>query len=118
VLRPGGIRPAAPAAPLQVGFLTAMVDVRDVAQAHVLALDAPESLRHEVFIVTADSPLCQVDPAAYAADPAGTLDRLLPGVAAQVRAGALQLPTGTEWYTVAKAKRVLGYRPEHGFTLP
>jgi len=118
VLRPGGIRPAAPATPLQAGFLTAMVDVRDVAQAHVLALSAPESLRHEVFIITADSPLCQVDPAAYATDPASALDRVLPGVAAQVRAGALQLPTGTEWYTVAKAKRVLGYRPEHGFTLP
>jgi nucleoside-diphosphate-sugar epimerase len=117
VLRPGGIRPAAGYAPLQTGFLVGAVDVRDVAQAQVLALAAAESLRHDVFIITADSPLCQVQPQAYRADPAGMLDRVVPGVAARVRDGKLQLPAAGEWYSVAKAKRVLGYQPQFGFCL-
>ena len=117
VLRPGGIRPAEAYAGLQTGFLVGSVDVRDVAQAQVLALAAPESLRHDVFIITADSPLCQIASQAYKADPAGTLDRCVPGVAALVRAGKLQLPAAGEWYSVAKAKRGLGYQPRFNFAL-
>jgi len=117
VIRPGGIRPAESYAPLQTCYLAGAVDVRDVAQAQVLALQAPDSLRHDVFIITADSPLCQVDPQAYKADPAAALERVVPGVAALVRAGRLQLPAAREWYSVAKAKRVLGYRPQFGFAL-
>ncbi len=117
VLRPGGIRPAAGYAPLQTGFLVGAVDVRDVAQAQMLAVMAPLSLRHDVFIITADSPLCQLQPQAYAADPGLTLARVVPGVTALVRAGKLQLPVGGEWYSVAKARRVLGYRPQYNFRL-
>jgi hypothetical protein len=68
VLRPGGIRPADAYSPVSSGFLTACVDVRDVAQAHVLALEAPDAMAHELFIITADSPLCRVDPGAVKAD--------------------------------------------------
>jgi hypothetical protein len=70
-----------------------------------------------VFIITADSPLARVDPAAYRRDPAGTLDSVVPGAAALVEAGDLQLDPNAEWYTVEKAKRVLGYRPEYNFAL-
>lgn len=117
VLRPGGIRPAEAYAPLQTGFLVGAVDVRDVAQAHALALSAPATLRHDVFIVTADSPLCRVAASAYRADPVGALEAVVPGVAALVQAGKLQLPAG-EWYSVAKAQRGLGYQPQFGFRLP
>ena len=117
VLRPGGIRPAAAYGPLQVGFLGGLVDVRDVAQAHVLAVEAPESLVHEVFIVTADSPLCELDPDAYADDPVGMMERVVPGFAQAVADGRLQAGPLLEWYTVAKAKRLLGYRPQYGFVL-
>ncbi len=117
VLRPGGIRPAEAYAPRQTCYLAGVVDVRDVAQAQALALLAPESLRHDVFIITADSPLCQVDVQAYQADPVAALQRVVPGVAALVQAGTLQLPAVREWYSVAKAKRVLGYRPQFGFAL-
>ncbi|MBT3286951.1 MAG: NAD-dependent epimerase/dehydratase family protein [Victivallales bacterium] len=117
VLRPGGILPLERYAPHHAGFLTAAVCVHDVAQAHVLALQAPSDIRHEVFIIAADSPLCQVDPDAYTRDPVGTLDSVVPGAAALVEAGELKLDPNAEWYTVAKAKRVLGYRPQYGFTL-
>jgi len=117
VLRPGGIRPAEMYEPGYVGFLTAAVDVRDVAQAHVLGLQAPDEMTHEVFIITADSPLSNVDPEAFRQDPARTLDSVVPGAGELVRTGTLQLGAGAEWYTVEKAKRMLGYRPEFGFVL-
>ncbi len=117
VLRPGGIRPVELYAPTFAGFLTACVDVRDVAQAHVLALQAPADMQHEVFIITADSPLCRVDPAAFKADPAAALDSVVPGAGGLVRNGDVPIGPGAEWYTVEKAKRLLGYRPEYNFTL-
>ena len=117
VIRPGGIQPVEKYAPRSLGFLTACVSVRDVAQAHVLALQAPDEIKHDVFIITADSPLAQVDPDAYKRDPAGTLDSVVPGAGALVEAGEIELDANAEWYTVEKAKRVLGYRPEYGFTL-
>ena len=71
VLRPGGIgRPEAYASD-SLRYALGMVDVRDVAQAFVLALEAPEDMNHEVFIITADSPFCAVDGEAFREDPAG-----------------------------------------------
>lgn len=117
VLRPGGIAPADAYAPNQVNYLAGVVDVRDVARAHVLALEAPEDMRHEVFVVTADSPLCKVDPHEFRADPVGTLDKVVPGAAQLASQGKLQLSPDLEWYTVAKAKAMLGYEPKHNFTI-
>ena len=117
VLRPGGIAPADAYAPNQVKYLAGVVDVRDVAHAHVLALEAPEDMRHEVFVVTADSPLCKVDPDEFRADPVGTLDKVVSGAARLASQGKLQLSPDLEWYTVAKAKRMLGYEPKHNFTI-
>jgi len=114
-LRPGGIRPAESYDPTFSGLLVACVDVRDVAQAHVLALAASEDMKHEVFIVTADSPLCKVDPATVKADPAAALDSVVPGSGELVRNGSVPLAADSEWYTVGKAKRMLGYDPEYNF---
>jgi len=117
VLRPGGIRPAEAYDPQMAGLLTACVDVRDVAQAHLLALEAPEDMMHEVFIITADSPLCRAEPAAVRADPASALESVVPGAGARVRQGSLTLAPGAEWYTVEKARRMLGYSPRYNFAL-
>lgn len=68
------------------------VDVRDVAQSHLLALRAPDAMKHEVFIITADT-----------AEFSGRIAEL---------AGS-----NAEWYTVEKAKRLLGYRPQYNCTL-
>ncbi len=115
VLRPGGSRPVESYGPDQVGYLGGSVDVRDVAQAHLLALAAPAQLRHGVFVATADSPLCQLDPKAYRADPPGALEKVVPGVSRLVEAGRLQLSPELEWYSIDKAKRLLGYRPRYNF---
>ena len=117
VLRPGGIAPADTYAPNRVNYLAGAVDVRDVAQAHALALEAPEHMRHEVFVITADSPLCKVDPDEFRGDPVGTLDKVVPGAAKLASQGELQLSPELEWYTVAEAKAMLGYEPKYNFTI-
>lgn len=117
VLRPGGIRPADAFEPCSAGPLMGVVHVQDVAQAHALALKAPADVMHEVFIITADSPLCGVEPAAFRKDPAAALDSVVPGAGELVRNGTLKMSPDTEWYTVEKAKRLLGYRPEFSFEL-
>lgn len=109
MLRPGGIRPAEKYARHDPGYLFGMVDVRDVAQAHRLALELPATVRHEVFIITADSPLASVDSAEYHADPAAALRRVCPD------APPVSLPATAEWYTIAKARRQLGYQPQYNF---
>jgi nucleoside-diphosphate-sugar epimerase len=116
-LRAGGIRPADAYGPAQTAYMTACVDVRDVARAHVLALEAPDDLRHEVFNITADSPLCRVDPEAFAEDPVAALDAVVPGVAELVEQGELEVPAAPEYYTIAKAARLLGYEPEFNFAV-
>jgi nucleoside-diphosphate-sugar epimerase len=116
-LRAGGIRPAQAYGPGQTPYMTACVDVRDVARAHVLALEAPEDLRHETFVITANSPLCRVDPEAFADDPVAALDAVVPGVAALVEAGELEVPASPEYYTIARAARLLGYEPEFNFAV-
>lgn len=116
-LRPGGILPADASAGRRISLLSQAVDVRDVAQAHVHALTAPRHMQHEVFVVTADSPLTALDPEAYFAAPLDALQSVMPGVSEAVAAGKLELPLFQEWYTIARARRMLGYAPEHNFDL-
>ena len=117
VLRPGGIRPAELYGPNQISLLTTSVDVRDVAQAQALALQAPEEMAHEVFIVTADSPLSRVNPDTFRTDPGATLDTVVPGSAKRIQEGAFTIGPNVEWYSVEKAKQMLGYDPKFNFVL-
>jgi len=117
ILRPGGIRPADDFRPFDPALLFGAVDVRDVAQAHMLALQAREDLRHNVFVITADSPMCRVDLSAYQHDPARTLDALIPGVGQLVEDASVVLPARAEWYTIEKAQALLGYEPTFNFDL-
>ncbi|MHB1355016.1 MAG: NAD-dependent epimerase/dehydratase family protein [Anaerolineae bacterium] len=117
-LRPGGIcrEDAPPQARLSHLFGT--VDVRDVATAHLLALDAPDTMRHERFVITASSPLCQIAPTRFFADGSGVLEQLFPGFGRRVAEGLFTLPAhSVEWYSIAKATSLLGYWPRYGFGL-
>lgn len=116
-LRPGGIVPVDLYDPRHPRYLGGAVDVRDVVQAHVLALEAPDSVRHQVFNITVDSPLCRVDPEAFRRDPVGTLETVAPGARALAEAGQLDLDPRLEWYSIAAAQAVLGYRPQYNFRL-
>ncbi|MGD9496321.1 MAG: NAD-dependent epimerase/dehydratase family protein [Armatimonadota bacterium] len=118
VLRPGFICPEDVDFARTLDFLFFMVDVRDVARAHLRALEADLAIRHETCIITADSPLARISPLQFFADRTGTLERLYPGIGRSLEAGTLAPPRGTEWYTIERARRVLGFEPEHGFALP
>lgn len=113
VLRPGGIAPVERYRPDSIGYLGGMVDVRDVAQAHVLALEAPRSIRHDVFVITADSSLCGVDAQDYLRDPRACLLKLFPQLDGREDILAGHLPR--EWYSIAQARRRLGYAPRFNF---
>ncbi len=117
VIRPGGISPAEQYDSRKAGYLTAVVDVRDVAHAHVLALEAPGEMMHEVFNITADSPLCKLKPAAFRRDPVAALESVAPGAGELVLKGSLEVSPDWEWYSIEKAKRLLGYKPKYNFSL-
>ncbi len=114
-LRPGGILAVNASPAVRVGLLSAAVDVRDVAQAHLLALEAPPEMLHETFCITADSPLCRISAEDWAADPVGALERELPSIAQLVAANKLRPASIREWYSIEKARRLLGYQPQHNF---
>ncbi len=115
VLRPGGVGPTDRHKSGEAFYLVGGVDVRDVAKAHALALEAPEDIRHEVFIITADSALCRIDRQEYLSDPASALEKAVPGTKALVESGQLSLPASPEYCSVEKARRVLGYDPQYNF---
>ena len=73
-----------------------------------------ETLGHFVCrITTPDNPLCEVEPGEFFADPAGVLDSFVPGVGGLLAEGAVSVPAHPEWYTIERARRVLGYYPRH-----
>lgn len=114
-LRPGGIVPADAPIERRVGLLFGAVDVRDVAMAHKLALEAPGDIVHEAYVITADSPLCRIEPARFLANPLGTLVELVPGIGGLLAERIVAVPEHAEWYTIGKAQRAFGYRPSHKF---
>lgn len=114
-LRAGYIRPGDAWQPGVAEYLFGAVDARDVAQAHLLAAQAPESLGHEVCIVTAESPLAALDHTAYRASPIAAVGRVAPEVAAMARSGTIDLPLHAEYYSIERAQRLLGYEPRFGF---
>jgi len=116
-LRPGGILPAGAARESRVNLLWGSVDVRDVARAHVLALEAPETMMYEAFLIMPETPLCKIEPDSFFADPLGSLEKHLPGLAGLVAEGRIEIPAFREWYTIEKAKRMIGYNPQYNFDL-
>jgi len=115
VLRPGGIRPADTFDPQGKIYLSAGVDVRDVAAAHKCALLVSEDIVHDVFVITADSPLGKVSAEAYKEDPTGAFMEAITGIGLLIDNGTIDPSSIGEWYTVEKAKRVLGYCPQYNF---
>ncbi len=116
-LRPGGILPADAGKGARINLLSGCVDVRDVAQAHLLAAFAPEGLDHATMLVMPESPLCGVEPERFVKNPVEVLDEQIPGVAEAAGEGKLEVPDFREWYTIDKAKELLGYEPQHNFNM-
>ena len=116
ILRPGFICDEDCRFPDTWRLLSCMVDVRDVAGAHVAALEC-DAIHHGVFLVTADSPLARVEPLHFFADRRGCLEGLFPGIGRYIDDGAFDPVAIDEWYTLERARRVLGWTPQHNFEL-
>ena len=116
-LRPGGIQPADDSDTIRWGLLFQAVDVRDVAQAHALAAESGEGIQHEVFNITADSPLAEIDLRVYQQDCIATLEKLYPGISRFMNDQQKESLPGQEWYTINKAKQMLGYKPQYNFKI-
>lgn len=121
VLRPGYISNPGSHNARDPIFLFGGVNAADVADAHVLALRAPESLRHDTFIITADSPLALVSKAEYRTDPQAVLRRTVPGIGPLLDNGEISPDALPEWYahgwySIARARRILGFAPKCNFS--
>ncbi len=96
------------------------VDDRDVAQAFLLGLEN-ESIRFNAFNIMAEVPFAPEVFTRFKRDPKVVLKERYPGVAELVAARGLDLDEmlkmwGFTYWSVAKAKRELAYRPEHNFS--
>lgn len=97
-------------------FLHRRVDVADVVAAHLLALEMAPQLRFDKFIISATTPFTPDDLPALRRDAAAVLARCVPGFAAVYAARGWVAPTSIDRvYVNERARRVLGWAPEHDF---
>jgi UDP-glucose 4-epimerase len=95
------------------------VDDRDVAQAFVLGLDN-KTITFDAFNVMAEVPFSTEEFARFKREPESFLEEHYPGIAKLVDEqgedfGDLVRMWGFTYWSIEKAKRVLGYRPRYNF---
>ncbi len=92
------------------------VDLRDVVQAHRLALSAPGGAGFRAYNIAARSPFHPTDAVELYADAPAVIERYYPGARELIarRDGVLPHRIGRV-YDISKAERELDYRPRHNF---
>ncbi len=102
-------------APLMAAYrLHRGVDARDVAEAHALAL-ADDGPRCATFVISGATPFERTDMAGLQRDAAAVLRRRVPTLVAEFARRGWQLPaTIDRVYDAARARRELGWVPQHG----
>jgi UDP-glucose 4-epimerase len=95
------------------------VDDRDVAQAFLLGLD-DTSITFDAFNVMAEVPFCREEFSEWSREPESFLEERYPGVTRLVEEqradfGELVRMWGFTYWSIEKAKSVLGYRPRYNF---
>jgi len=95
------------------------VDDRDVASAFLLGLDSA-GITFDAFNVMAEVPFSTEEFGEWSRKPSGFLKGRYPGVAGLVEEqgadfGELVRMSGFTYWSIEKAKRVLGYRPRYNF---
>jgi len=92
------------------------VDIADVADAHLRAIEAAGRLGFGRFIVSATTPFGRGDLVALRHDAAGVIERLFPGAGGLFAARGWRLPDGIDRvYVNDLARAALGWRPAIDF---
>jgi UDP-glucose 4-epimerase len=92
------------------------VDVADVADAHLLAMDQAARIGFGKYIITATTPLSQADLAGLRDDAPAVVRRLFPDYAAEyARRGWRMFPSIGRVYVNARARADLGWTPRYDF---
>jgi UDP-glucose 4-epimerase len=92
------------------------VDIEDVVDSVVLAMERAPALGFDLFLISATTPFTRDDLAELGTDAPAVLARRVPEyVAAYARRGWKMLPTLDRVYVNARARAVLGWQPRHDF---
>ena len=92
------------------------VEIADVVDAHLVALDKAPVLGFGRYIISATTPFGPEDLAALGQDAAAVVERLYPGCGVLYAARGWSLfPMVDRVYVNALARRELGWRPRHDF---
>lgn len=97
-------------------YLYRRVDIQDVVDAHLLALDRAPALGFAKYIVSATTPFTPDDLAALHEDAPGVVRRLFPDQDAEyARRGWTMFPELERVYVNSRARADLGWRPYYDF---
>lgn len=97
-------------------YLYRRVDLQDVADVHLLALERAAEIGFGRYIVSATTPFARSDTAALATDAPGVVRRLFPDQEAEyARRGWTMFPRLDRVYVNARARADLGWEPRYDF---
>lgn len=115
ILRPGYFVPRDEMDPnLGLMYLYSRVHPADVVRAHLLAVARP-GIENQTFIITAEMPFKSEDAEELKTSPAAVIIRYFPRAAALFQEPAVKLKTIPYFYSIEKAKRLLGWVPQMSF---
>jgi nucleoside-diphosphate-sugar epimerase len=97
-------------------FLYRRVDIEDVVDAHLCALERAAAIGFGRYIISATTPFQREDAPALRSDPVAVMHRRAPGWdAGYAQLGWRMAPSIDRVYDNARARRELGWRPRHDF---
>ena len=97
-------------------YLYRRVDIEDVVDAHLCALERADALGFGRYIISATTPLRPEDTAELRRDAPAVVRRRVPGwEAVYARLGWRMAPSLDRVYDNARAREALGWRPRHDF---
>jgi UDP-glucose 4-epimerase len=97
-------------------YLYRRVDIADVVDAHLLALERAPALGFGRYIISATTPFAEADTTALAADAPAVVRRLFPDQEAEyARRGWAMFPRLDRVYVNARARAELGWMPRYDF---
>ena len=97
-------------------FLYRRVDIEDVVDAHLLAMERAQALGFGRYLISATTPFTREDLAELRTDAPAVVARRVPGYEAEyARLGWKMFPSIDRVYVNERARNELGWRPRHDF---